>query len=142
AGYSTLGAPQRGRGRRGGRDPGGYVARRARDRTGGGRRSSGGSSSQGGGRGPVGAGPSAPVGGGGGVSGRWGAPARWAAIRTGGRRRAMIATILGWGRTGRSLPARLLHPLRRWQTRRRLAGRPPPPSIAFVCPGNICPAPY
>ena len=54
----------------------------------------------------------------------------------------MIASILGWARTARSLPARLLHPLRRWQTRRRLGGRPPPRSIVFVCHGNICRSPY
>src|SRR5207245_10184938 len=102
----------------------------------------GGSGGRGGGRGTGGGGPLGSGGGGGGVAGSWGAPARWAASRTGGRRRAMIASILGWARTARSLPARLLHPLRRWQTRRRLGGRPPPRSIVFVCHGNICRSPY
>src|SRR5439155_19476066 len=81
--YISLGAPQGVRGRTGGRDPEGYVARRARDRTGGSRRSSGGSSGQGGGRGPVGAGPSAPVGGGGGGLCGGGVPRSRASLRHG-----------------------------------------------------------
>ncbi|HXY69199.1 MAG TPA: hypothetical protein VEH62_07090 [Gemmatimonadales bacterium] len=38
--------------------------------------------------------------------------------------------------------ARLLHRGRRWMTLRRLARRPQPPSLLFLCHGNLCRSPF
>ncbi len=42
----------------------------------------------------------------------------------------------------RYTPERLLHPVRRRQARRRLATRPRPRRVLFICLGNICRSPY
>jgi protein-tyrosine-phosphatase len=52
---------------------------------------------------------------------------------------------LGIGRVARavrSVPPRLLHPLRRRAAFRALADRTPPQRVLFVCHGNICRSPY
>lgn len=50
--------------------------------------------------------------------------------------------VRGLARSLRRLPDRLLHPLRRRATLRRLARKGPPGRLLFVCHGNICRSPY